>query len=85
MTEHKDHAAMNIPPSVLASLHILAAFVLHRVFPLYLPFAYIFPLIAGLFVILGLALAFATVPELMKAHTTINPHGSVAIVVMSGP
>ena len=42
-------------------------------------------MIGGLFALLGLMLAFAAVRELAKARTTIDPHGSVSTVVMSGP
>lgn len=85
MGEHNDHADVKIPPPVLAVLHIIAAFLLQRIFPLYLPFAYIFPGIGGLFVLLGLGLSFTAVREFARAHTTLDPHGAVSTVVMSGP
>jgi protein-S-isoprenylcysteine O-methyltransferase Ste14 len=85
MEDRKDHADVKIPPPVLASLHILAAFVLNRIFPLHLPFAYILLFVGWLFVLLGLVLAFAGVRELMKARTSIDPHGSVFTIVTSGP
>jgi len=85
MTEQKDHADVKVHPPILTLIHIIAAFVLHRIFPLNLPFAYILPVIGGVFVLIGLALAFAAVRELTKARTTILPHGSVSTVVTSGP
>ena len=82
---HPDHANVKVPPPVLAVLHILAAFLLQRIFPLYLPFAYIFPVIGGLFVLLGLGLSFSAIREFAMAHTTLDPHGTVSTVVTSGP
>ena len=80
-----DHPDVKIAPPVAALLHMIAAFVLHKIFPLYLPFAYIFPILGGLIALMGLLLAFAAVRELTRARTTIDPHGSVSAVVRSGP
>ena len=85
MGEYSDHADVKIAPPILAVLHIIAAYLLQRIFPFNLPFTYIFPVIGGLFVLLGLGLSFTAVREFARAHTTLDPHGSVSTVVMSGP
>jgi protein-S-isoprenylcysteine O-methyltransferase Ste14 len=83
--EDQGHADIKIHPPILLLIHIFAALVLNRIFPLPLPFAYIFPISGGLFALIGLMLAFAAVRELAMANTTIDPHGSVSTVVMTGP
>jgi len=82
---HKDHADVKIHPPVLTALHILTAFVLNWLLPIPSLFTKALPLIGGLFVLLGVALAFGAVRELARARTTIDPHGSVSAIVTSGP
>ncbi len=88
MSEHKDHAdhaSVKIHPPVLTLLHLIAAFLLNRILPLVVPFAYILLLSGWAFVLLALGLAFMAIREFFKARTTVDPHGSVSTIVSSGP
>ena len=82
MSENQDHADVKFHPPILALLHILGAFVVNRFLPVRLPS---FPLLGGFFVIIGLILGFTAIREFRKAHTTVDPHGSVSTVVINGP
>jgi protein-S-isoprenylcysteine O-methyltransferase Ste14 len=81
----QDHASVRIHPPILLLLHVFAAFLLNRLFPL--PFA--FPKIlmwAGYVIILvGIGLALSAAGRVMQAHTTLDPHGSVTEIVTGGP
>jgi len=83
MTEHKDYAAVKIPPPILLLVHIFAAFILRWLLPFTFP--KFLEWIGYLFVLVGLGLTFSAVSRFMQAHTTVDPHGSVNTIVTSGP
>ena len=85
MNDSKDHAAVKIHPPVLLFIHVFAAFLLNKLFPL--PLAFPIGLVwAGYFlVLLGIGLAFSAANRFMQVHTTLDPHGSVSKIVTSGP
>ena len=80
-----DHADVKIAPPVLLFIHLLAAFLLHWVLPLPLPFPRFLVWIGYALVIIGLMLPVSAANQFMQAHTTLDPHGSVKEVVTSGP
>jgi len=75
----------NVHPPVLMLIHLPAAFFLNWLFPL--PFALPGILVwAGyLLVLTGIGLPFSAASRMMKAHTTLDPHGSVTELVTNGP
>ena len=80
-----DHADVRVHPPLLLLFHILIAFLLHWWLPL--PFGFPqalvwvgYALVAG-----GLSLAASAASQLMRAHTTLDPHGSVTSLVTGGP
>jgi|SRR5687767_1429861 protein-S-isoprenylcysteine O-methyltransferase Ste14 len=85
MNEQRDHAAVKIHPPVLLLIHVFAAFILHRLFPLPLAFPKALLWVGYALILAGLGLPFLAVSQLMKAHTTLDPHGSVTEIVSSGP
>jgi protein-S-isoprenylcysteine O-methyltransferase Ste14 len=80
-----DHAGVKVHPPVLLLLHLILAFLLHRLFPLPLAFPNALTWIGYLLVLVGIGLAFSAVRRFMQAHTTLDPHGSVSMVVTNGP
>lgn len=80
-----DHADVKVAPPVLLLIHLLAAFLLHWLLPLPFRFPGLLVWIGYGLVILGLVLAAIAANQFMKAHTTLDPHGSVREVVRSGP
>jgi len=85
MIEHKDHASVKVHPPVLLLLHILTVFLLNWLLPL--PFAFPTSLewVGYVLVLAGMGLAVSAVNRFGKAHTTLDPHGAVSAIVMSGP
>ena len=85
MNEHKDQASVKIHPPVLLLFHVLGAFLLNWLLPL--PFAFTRPLewTGYILVFIGLGFAFSAVNRFTKMHTTLDPHGSVSAIVISGP
>lgn len=82
MPEHKDHADVKIHPPVLLLIHLVAAYLLNRLLPFAFPNILVW---AGyLLVLVGLGLAFNAVTQFMRAHTTLDPHGSVSEIVTDG-
>ena len=86
MTQVQDHPNINrnIHPPVLLLIHVLAAFLLNWLVPL--PFASPKSLkwTDYILVFVGLGFAFSAVNQFAKIHTTLDPHGSVSVVVTSG-
>ena len=84
MDKPRDHADVKVPPPVLASLHILVAFMLNKFLPLPVVFPRILVWFGYVLVIIGLGLAFSAANRFMQAHTTIDPQGSVSSIVTNG-
>jgi protein-S-isoprenylcysteine O-methyltransferase Ste14 len=85
MSEPKDHADVKIHPPILLLLHLFAVILLNKFLPLFLVFPKILEWIGYVLVLVGLGLAFNAVSRFMRAHTTVDPHGSVNTIVTSGP
>ena len=87
MTENqKDHPNVNknVHPPVVALLHIIGALVLGRLF--LIPFAVPVVLrnIGFLLTFIGFLCGVGAFIEFRKAHTTLDPHGSVKSLVTVG-
>lgn len=82
---HKDRADVKIHPPILLLTHIGAAFLFNWL----LPFAGTIPnfleWLGYGFVIVGLGFAFRAMGRFSSAHTTLDPHGSVSVIVTDGP
>ena len=85
MSNSIDHAGVKVHPPVLLLLHFFLAFLLHRLFPLPLAFPNALTWMGYLLVLFGIGLAFSAVRWFMQAHTTLDPHGSVSMIVTNGP
>ena len=85
MKEHKDHADVKIHPPVLVSMLVLAAFFLNKLFPLPYAFPQVLVWLGYALVLIGLGLTISAASGLMRARTTLDPHGSVSSLVTSGP
>lgn len=86
MTENQiDHANVKAHPPILMLLHIIAAFLLNWLVPLPVAFPQILRTLGVILVLTGLTFAFTAVRQFTAARTTLDPHGSVAAVVTTGP
>lgn len=85
MMGQTDHASVKIPPPILLLIHIFAAFLLNWLLPLPFAFPKILEWVGYILILVGLGLPISAVSQFMKAHTTIDPHGSVTDIVTSGP
>src|SRR6266498_4211259 len=83
--EQNDHAAVKFHPPILLLVHIFAAFLLNWLFPLPIPFPKVLAWAGYFLALLGFGLPFSAASQLMKARTTLDPHGSVSEIVTSGP
>lgn len=81
----RDHASVKIHPPILLLLHILAAFLLNRLFSLPFAFPKILVWVGYVIILVGIGLALSAAGHVMKAHTTLDPHGSVTEIVTGGP
>jgi protein-S-isoprenylcysteine O-methyltransferase Ste14 len=81
----EDHASVKIHPPVLLLIYIFAAFLLNWLFPLPFAFPKILVWVGYLLILVGTGLAFSAASQFMRAHTTLDPHGSVIEIVTSGP
>ena len=85
MNHSIDHARVKVHPPVLLLVHLFLVFLLNRLYPLPLAFPTALTWIGYLLVVSGIGLAFSAVRRFMQAHTTLDPHGSVSMVVTNGP
>ena len=83
MSEHKDHAEVKIHPPVLLLIHLTVVYLLNQLWPIEFPNSLVW--VGYLLVLIGLGLAFSAVSQFMRAHTTLDPHGSVKEIVSGGP
>ena len=81
----RDHASVKIHPPILLLLHVFAAFLLNWLFPLPFAFPKFLVWVGYLLVLAGIGLAFSAASQFMRAHTTLDPHGSVIEIITSGP
>ena len=85
MNEHKDNAGVRIHPPLLMLLHLGLALLLGWLFPLPIP-APIGMKIAGWGIVAaGFAFAYGALGELIRAHTSPDPHAPTTRVVTWGP
>lgn len=80
-----DHADVKIHPPMLMLIHVLAAFLLSWLIPFHVGQPKITEMLGAVLVMAGLALAFTAIRQFRLANTTVDPHGSVSALVMSGP
>ncbi|MEW5940258.1 MAG: isoprenylcysteine carboxylmethyltransferase family protein, partial [Chloroflexota bacterium] len=80
-----DHADVKIHPPVLTLTFVIAAFLLNWLIPFPVALPHILKSLGVVLVLAGLTLAFLAVREFGRAHTTLDPHGSVKVIVSSGP
>jgi protein-S-isoprenylcysteine O-methyltransferase Ste14 len=80
----KDHADVKFHPPVLMGIHLAAALLLGWLVPLPLPVQVFVYSIGWIVVILGLAAAFGGLRQLIRAHTSPNPHAPTTSVVTTG-
>lgn len=82
-----DHPDINprVHPPVLLLIHIFLTYVLNWLIPLSFNFPDVLVWIGFALAAIGIGLAASAVSQFMRAHTTLDPHGSVAAVVKSGP
>jgi protein-S-isoprenylcysteine O-methyltransferase Ste14 len=81
----RDHASVKIHPPILLLIHIFAAFLLNWLFPLPFAFPSILVWVGYLLILVGLGLPVSAAGRVIKAHTTLDPHGPVTEIVTSGP
>ena len=81
----RDHASVKIHPPILLLIHIFAAFLLNWLLPLSFAFPKFLIWVGYLLILVAIGLAFSASGRVMKAHTTLDPHGSVTDIVTSGP
>jgi len=83
MIERNDHADVKVHPPILLLIHFAMAAALTWVFPFSVGFL---PEWAGYpIAFLGSALGVSAIVQFGRANTTVDPHGSVSVVVTDGP
>ena len=87
MTERHDHPNINryVHPPLVMLIHLVAAFLLNWLLPLSVASPKPLDWTGYVLVFAGLGVAFSAVSRFGKMRTTLDPHGSVSTIVMSGP
>lgn len=86
MNEQKDSPAIHkfVHPPILALGFIVLGILLGRFLPIPLPLIALFRLLGLPIVLIGLLIGLYGFFEILRANTTLNPHGSVTTIVTSG-
>ena len=74
----------NVHPPIVALIFIAIAYVAKWAIPIPLVLPNVVRIIGFAFVIIGFLLGLIAFSEFNKAHTTLNPHGSVSSIITSG-
>ena len=85
MSEHKDSSGVRIHPPVLMLFHLGLAFLLGWLIPLPLLSTTGTRIAGWVIVAAGFAFAFGALGELIRAHTSPDPHTPTTKVVTWGP
>ncbi len=86
MTEkNEDHAQVMVPPPMVFLGYLIGALILNWVVPLPTPWIYIMRIVGGLAVVAGILFVSSAFSQMMKTHTSPDPHQSVATLVTEGP
>jgi len=85
MDEHKDNANVRIHPPILMLLHLGLALLLGWLIPLPFPTAPVTKIVGWVIVVGGFTFAFGALGELIRAHTSPDPHAPTTRVVTRGP
>ena len=85
MTEKKDNAGVRIHPPVLMLLHLGLALLLGWLIPLPIPVTTGTRIAGWIIGAAGFAFAFGALGELIRAHTSPDPHAPTTRVVTWGP
>ena len=84
MEVKRSHADVRIHPPVLTLIFFVFAFAMEWMFPFSLELPQFMKVFGAVLVFAGLTFAFLGVREFARAHTTLDPHGSVSALVTSG-
>ena len=82
---HIDRADVKIHPPILLLAHFCGVFLLNWLIPLNITFTKSLEWLGYGLVIVGLGVAFRAMSQFRNAHTTLDPHGAVSVVVTDGP
>ena len=86
MTEQNmDHAQVMVPPPLVFLGYLIGALILNWIIPFPAPWTFILRVVGGLAVIVGILLVASAFSQMMKAHTSPDPHEPVAALVTGGP
>lgn len=84
MSEHKDHADVKIHPPIVALIFIVFAYLLGRFVLGSFSAPFVLRNIGFFLTFIGFLCGVGAFIEFRKAHTTLDPHGSVKQLVTSG-
>ncbi len=85
MPENTDHAQVLLPPPLMFLGYLVSALVLQWFVPFPTPWRLPLRILGGLLVIAAVALVASAFSEMMKAHTTPDPHQPSTALVTTGP
>jgi protein-S-isoprenylcysteine O-methyltransferase Ste14 len=85
MSEPVDHAQIPLPPPLIFLGYLVSALVLNWAVPFATPLTTALRIVGGALVIAGIWLVGSAFSEMMKVHTTPDPHGVATSLVASGP
>ncbi len=85
MTENLDHAQVLVMPPMVFLGYLIGALALNWAVPFPIPWVTPPRIIGGLLVVAGFLLSSAALRQMMKAHTSPDPHRPATTLVLDGP
>jgi len=83
--QNTDHARVMVAPPLVFLGYLIGALILNWVVPFPTPWTFLLRIVGGVIVIAGFLLAGSAFSQMIKTHTSPDPHQLVNALVTDGP
>ena len=83
--QNMDHAQVAVPPPLVFLGYLIGALILNWAVPFPTPWTFVLRIVGGVMVIPGFLLAGSSFSQMIRAHTSPDPHQPVTALVTDGP
>ncbi len=84
MTDPADHPNMPVMPPVVFLGYLIGALVINQIQPFPMPWPFEFRILGGMLAVAGFLLSNAALRQMLRAHTSPDPHQPATALVREG-
>jgi protein-S-isoprenylcysteine O-methyltransferase Ste14 len=85
MTNNTDHPQVMVLPPLVFLGYLIGAFVMNWVIPFPTPWSLALRIVGGVAIVVGFLLGGSAFSQMVKAHTSPDPHQPTTALVIKGP